>query len=86
MGAYDEIRKLYADQALARQLGFTPAFFSFNKEGGRCEECKGEGKITVEMQFMADITLECEECKGSASKPICWRWNTAVLIFSRCWR
>lgn len=64
IGAYDEIRKLFAEQALAKQMGYTPAFFSFNKEGGRCEECKGEGKITVEMQFMADITLTCEACHG----------------------
>lgn len=64
IGAYDEIRKLYGEQPLAKQLGYTSAFFSFNKEGGRCEECKGEGRITVEMQFMADITLECEACHG----------------------
>ena len=64
IGAYDEIRKLYAEQALSKQMNFTPAFFSFNKEGGRCEDCKGEGKITVEMQFMADITLVCEACHG----------------------
>jgi excinuclease ABC subunit A len=64
IGAYDEIRRLYADQLLSKQMGFTPAYFSFNKEGGRCEECKGEGMITVEMQFMADITLECEACHG----------------------
>ncbi|HCM19825.1 MAG TPA: hypothetical protein DIC46_03430, partial [Porphyromonadaceae bacterium] len=50
---YDEIRKLYAAQPLAKQMGFKPAYFSFNVEGGRCEECKGEGTITVEMQFMA---------------------------------
>lgn len=62
--AYDEIRKLYADQPLAKQMRFTPAFFSFNVEGGRCEECAGEGVITVEMQFMADVTLVCEACKG----------------------
>jgi excinuclease ABC subunit A len=62
--AYDEIRKLYAAQPLANQLDFTPAYFSFNVEGGRCEECKGEGTITVEMQFMADIRLECETCHG----------------------
>ncbi|MDR0333215.1 MAG: excinuclease ABC subunit UvrA [Dysgonamonadaceae bacterium] len=61
---YDEIRKLYASQPLAKQLDFTPAYFSFNVEGGRCEECKGEGTITVEMQFMADIQLECETCHG----------------------
>ena len=62
--AYDEIRKLYAAQPLAKQLDFKPAYFSFNVEGGRCEECKGEGTITVEMQFMADIRLECESCHG----------------------
>lgn len=68
IGAYDEIRKLYGDQPLAKQMGYTAAFFSFNKEGGRCEDCKGEGKITVEMQFMADITLECETCHGKRFK------------------
>ena len=68
IGAYDEIRKLFADQPLSKQMGYTPAYFSFNKEGGRCEECKGEGKITVEMQFMADITLECEACHGKRFK------------------
>ena len=68
IGAYDEIRKLYADQPLARQMGYSAAYFSFNKEGGRCEECKGEGKITVEMQFMADITLECDVCHGKRFK------------------
>ena len=68
IGAYDEIRKLFAAQPLAKQLGYTAAFFSFNKEGGRCENCKGEGIITVEMQFMADLTLECEECHGRRFK------------------
>lgn len=62
--AYDEIRKLFADQPLAKQMHFTPAYFSFNVEGGRCEECKGDGSITVEMQFMADVVLECESCHG----------------------
>ena len=66
--AYDEIRKLYSEQPLSRQLGFTPAHFSFNVEGGRCEECKGEGTITVEMQFMADLTLECDDCHGKRFK------------------
>ena len=66
--AYDEIRKLYADQPLSRQMGFTPAHFSFNTPGGRCEVCKGEGTITIEMQFMADITLECEQCHGKRFK------------------
>ena len=66
--AYDEIRKLYADQPLAKQLGYTAGYFSFNSEGGRCEECKGEGTITVEMQFMADLVLECESCHGKRFK------------------
>ncbi|MDR2495527.1 MAG: excinuclease ABC subunit UvrA [Tannerellaceae bacterium] len=64
IGAYDDIRRLYSDQPLSRRMGYTPIYFSFNKEGGRCEECKGEGRITVEMQFMADVHLECEQCHG----------------------
>lgn len=67
--AFDEIRKLFAAQPLAKQMDFTPAYFSFNVEGGRCEECKGEGTITVEMQFMADIQLECESCHGKRYSP-----------------
>ena len=70
--AYDEIRKLFAEQPLAKQMGFTPATFSFNVEGGRCEQCKGEGTITVEMQFMADLVMECEACHGK-------RFNGDVL-------
>ena len=66
--AYDEIRKLFAEQPLAKQLGYTAGYFSFNSEGGRCEECKGEGTITVEMQFMADLVLECEVCHGKRFK------------------
>lgn len=72
MKAYDEIRRVFADQQMSKQLGFTPATFSFNVEGGRCEECKGEGTITVEMQFMADIVMECESCHGQ-------RFNSDVL-------
>ncbi len=64
IGAYDDIRKLYSALPLSKQMGYQPYFFSFNKEGGRCEVCKGEGSIVVEMQFMADIVLECEECHG----------------------
>ena len=70
--AYDEIRKLFAEQPLSKQLGFTSATFSFNVEGGRCEECKGDGTITVEMQFMADLVIECEACHGK-------RFNSDVL-------
>ena len=66
--AYDEIRRLYSEQALSHQLGFTPAHFSFNVPGGRCETCQGEGTITIEMQFMADLVLECEQCHGKRFK------------------
>lgn len=66
--AYDAIRQLFADQPLAKQMGFSPQYFSFNTEGGRCEECKGAGTITVEMQFMADLELECEACHGQRFK------------------
>lgn len=68
VGAYDEIRKLFGSLPLSKQMGYSAAYFSFNKEGGRCEECKGEGKITVEMQFMADITLVCDACHGKRFK------------------
>ncbi len=66
--AFDEIRKLFAEQQSAKQMGFTPGYFSFNSEGGRCEECKGEGTITIEMQFMADIVIPCEACHGQRYK------------------
>ena len=66
--AYDEIRKLFAEQPLSKQMRYTPAYFSFNVEGGRCEECKGDGVITVEMQFMADVVLTCESCEGKRFK------------------
>lgn len=66
--AYEEIRKLFAEQPLSQQMGFTAQYFSFNTEGGRCEECKGAGVITVEMQFMADLVLECDACHGQRFK------------------
>lgn len=66
--AYDLIRQLFADQPLAKQEGFTAQYFSFNAEGGRCEECKGAGVINVEMQFMADLTLQCDACHGKRFK------------------
>lgn len=62
--AFDEIRHLFSEQQLSKQMGYTAGYFSFNSPGGRCEECKGEGTITIEMQFMADISLECEACHG----------------------
>ena len=66
--AYDAIRDLFAEQPLAQQMGFTSQYFSFNADGGRCDECKGAGTITVEMQFMADLVLECEACHGRRFK------------------
>ena len=66
--AYDAIRQLFAEQPLSKQMGFTPQYFSFNADGGRCEECKGAGVITVEMQFMADLELECDVCHGHRFK------------------
>lgn len=66
--AWDDIRKIFADQKLAKMNGFKPSYFSFNVPGGRCEECQGEGIIKVEMQFMADVYLECEHCKGKRFK------------------
>ena len=95
--AYDEIRRLYAEQPLAKQLGFTPAHFSFNTPGGRCETCQGEGTITIEMQFMADLVLECEQCHGQRFKQdvldvhyrgksiydiLCMTVNQAIEFFS----
>ena len=68
IGAYDDIRKLMASQQLAKQMGYSAQYFSFNTEGGRCEECKGEGTVTVEMQFMNDLVLECESCHGKRFK------------------
>ena len=66
--AFDAIRQLFSEQPLSRQLGFSPQYFSFNADGGRCEECKGAGVITVEMQFMADLELVCEACHGQRFK------------------
>ena len=66
--AYDAIRDLFAAQPLSQQMGFSAQYFSFNADGGRCDECKGAGTITVEMQFMADLVLECEACHGKRFK------------------
>lgn len=66
--AYDEIRALFSNHQLSKQRGYKPAFFSFNVEGGRCEVCQGEGEVTIEMQFMADIHLKCETCNGKRFK------------------
>lgn len=75
--AFDDIRRLFAEQPAAKQMGFPAGYFSFNSEGGRCEECKGDGYITVEMQFMADITLVCESCHGK-------RFKSDVLEIEYC--
>ncbi len=66
--AFDEIRKLFSEQQLAKQMGYTPGYFSFNSDGGRCDECKGEGTVTIPMQFMADIQIPCEVCHGKRYK------------------
>lgn len=95
--AYDDIRKLFSEQQLSRQMGYTPGHFSFNTDGGRCDECKGDGTVTVEMQFMADLTLVCETCHGRRFKKnildveyrgkniydiLCLTVNQAVEFFS----
>ncbi len=66
--AYDEIRNLYAKQALSKTRGYKTKHFSFNTDGGRCDHCKGEGEVTIEMQFMADVHLKCEHCDGKRFK------------------
>jgi excinuclease ABC subunit A len=66
--AYDQIRLLYSEQPIAKARGYKPAHFSFNVEGGRCETCQGEGEVTIEMQFMADVHLVCESCQGKRFK------------------
>ena len=66
--AYDEIRKLFSIQQSSKIMGYKPAHFSFNVDGGRCDECQGDGNIKIEMQFMADVHLECETCKGMRFK------------------
>lgn len=67
--AFDYIRELFSKQYVSKVNGYTPGFFSYNVPGGRCEVCKGEGEITISMQFMADVKLECEECKGKRYTP-----------------
>lgn len=68
VGAFEYIRQLFAEQALAKSRGYKPGFFSFNIEGGRCEACQGEGHISIKMQFMADVEIICDECKGKCYK------------------
>lgn len=66
--AYDDIRQLFAEQPMSKMRSYKPGFFSFNIEGGRCEECEGEGVVQIEMQFMADIHLTCDSCHGKRFK------------------
>ena len=66
---YDDIRKLLSEQQFAKMNGFTPSYFSFNQEGGRCPECQGDGFVRIGMQFMADVTMVCESCGGKRFKP-----------------
>src|SRR6056300_2121228 len=65
---YDDIRAIFSKAPMSKLRGFLPKHFSFNVEGGRCEKCKGEGEITVEMQFLADVKLPCEDCKSKRFK------------------
>ena len=83
MKAYDEIRKLWASQPLAVSNGFKPSHFSFNVEGGRCEECQGEGVTKVEMQFMADVILTCEHCHGHRFKDRITSYNVCYTKLLR---
>ena len=75
--AFDEIRQLYSMQPLAQKRGYKPGYFSFNVEGGRCETCQGEGSVTIEMQFMADVHLVCEECHGKR-----YRDDTLEILYN----
>lgn len=68
LGAFDDIRELFSEQSLSKKRKLKPGYFSFNVDGGRCEECKGEGTLTIPMQFMADVVLPCEACKGTRYK------------------
>ena len=81
--AFDEIRKLYADQQAAKQMGFTPAYFSFNVEGGRCEECKGDGTITVEMQI---LLLHVKVATGKDLNKIYLKSNIEERISMMYWK
>jgi len=74
--AFDAIREVFASTPEARRRGYTPGYFSFNIPGGRCETCQGDGTVTMEMQFLADVDLICEECRGRASSPPFWRSST----------
>ena len=77
IGVYDDIRRLFAEQPLSKQMHFTASYFSFNQEGGRCEMCQGEGTVTVPMQFMSDLVMECEACHGHRFK------NDILQVFYR---
>ncbi len=80
--AFDEIRNLFSDQQLAKLRGYKPGYFSFNIEGGRCEECEGEGVVKIEMQFMADLYLTCDSCKGKRFKEEVMdiRYNNKTIV------
>ena len=71
--AYDDIRDLFAKQNTSKLRGYQAKHFSFNVDGGRCETCKGDGEVTIEMQFMADVHLECETCQGNDLKRKYWK-------------
>ncbi len=82
--AFDIIRELFASTPEAEKRGYTPGAFSFNIPGGRCETCQGDGTVTVEMQFLADVELVCEECQGTRYKSAFWISDTRTRTFTRC--
>lgn len=84
--AFDDIRQLFAEQPLAKQMGFSAQYFSFNTDGGRCETCKGTGTITVEMQFMADLELECDACHGKRFKSDVLDVRFCGKTYMTCWK
>ena len=84
--AFDPIREVFASTPEAKKRGFTAGHFSFNIPGGRCEACQGDGTVTVEMRFLADVELVCEECRGTRYKSACWTCGTKRKIFMMCCR
>ena len=84
--AWDDIRKIFSDTQAAKLQGFKPSHFSFNVPGGRCEECQGEGIIKVEMQFMADVYLECDIVKAGVLKMMYWKFCTGRKTFMIFWK
>jgi len=86
MKAFDAIRDVFAETPDAKRHGYSAGHFSFNVPGGRCETCQGDGTVTVEMQFLADVELICEECRGSDSNQAFLRCATTGKTSTTCWK